>query len=68
MPELHVEKGGSEKNRLTRITNLEDVAFALRVPPKAIMKYFCIERGVSSEDNILKGKHSSERIRKTLDS
>jgi hypothetical protein len=52
----------------TNITNLNDVANALRVPPNAIIKYFCAEVGANQEqDTIIKGLHTLENLANLLD-
>lgn len=52
----------------TNITNLNDVAQALRVPPGAIIKYFCAEVGANQEqDTIVKGSHQLDALAKLLD-
>lgn len=50
------------------ITNLPDVARALRVPDSAILKYFCVEVGANSEgESIIKGQHSLSDLSQKLD-
>lgn len=52
----------------TNITNLNDVAEALRVPGSAIIKYFCAEVGANQEQvSIVKGQHSAESLQNLLD-
>jgi translation initiation factor 5 len=52
----------------TNITNVVDVANALRVPSAALVKYFCAEVGANQEgDSIVKGSHTIEDLQKLLD-
>lgn len=52
----------------TNIFNVDDVAFHLRVPAKAIMKWMCEQLGANMEKNsIIKGKHTYEMLLKHLD-
>ena len=52
----------------TNITNLTDIANALRVPDSSIIKYFCAEVGANQEQtSIVKGQHSVESLQKLLD-
>lgn len=52
----------------TNITNLADVAFALRVPDSAIIKYFCAEVGANQEQtSIVKGDHKYGTLLTLLD-
>jgi translation initiation factor 2 beta subunit (eIF-2beta)/eIF-5 len=52
----------------TNITNILDVANALRVPSAALVKFFCAEVGANQEqDSIVKGSHTIEDLTKLLD-
>ena len=52
----------------TNITNLPDVARALRVPESAILKYFQVELGANSEGTtIVKGQHNMGDMARHLD-
>jgi translation initiation factor 2 beta subunit (eIF-2beta)/eIF-5 len=52
----------------TNITNLTEVANALRVPAGAVIKYFCAEVGANQEqDSIIKGSHTPDALAKLLD-
>ena len=52
----------------TNITNLPEVARALRVPESAILKYFQAELGANSEGTtIVKGQHSMQDMVRHLD-
>ena len=52
----------------TNITNLPEVARALRVPESAILKYFQAELGANSEGTtIIKGQHSMGDMVRHLD-
>ena len=63
----------SKESRLngvkTNVTNLTDVAAALRVPESAIIKWFCSKVGANSEGtSIVKGEHREPDLRLHLDS
>ena len=63
----------SKESRLngvkTNVTNLTDVAAALRVPESAIIKWFCSKVGANSEGtSIIKGEHREPDLRNHLDS
>ena len=52
----------------TNITNLSDVADALRVPHDPIIKYFCAEVGANHvQDSVITGSHTYESLLKLLD-
>jgi translation initiation factor 2 beta subunit (eIF-2beta)/eIF-5 len=52
----------------TNIRNLEDVAFALRVPPNTIIKFFCAEVGSNHvKDSVMMGHHDLESLDKHLE-
>jgi len=62
----------SQESRLngvkTNITNLPDVARALRVPESVILKYFCSEVGANAEGTtIVKGQHTLQDLARHLD-
>ena len=62
----------SKESRLngvkTNVTNLTDVAAALRVPGSAIIKWFCSKVGANSEGtSIIKGEHREPDLRVHLD-
>lgn len=62
----------SQESRLngvkTNITNLVDVARALRVPESSILKYFCAEVGANAEGTtIVKGQHTLPDLARHLD-
>ena len=68
MPKMKLSQESRLNGVKTNVTNLEDVAAALRVPQSAILKYFCSEVGANSEGtSIVKGKHDSESFRVLLD-
>ena len=51
----------------TNISNLPDVARALRVPESALLKYFCVEVGANPEgQTIVKGEHRLEDLERHL--
>jgi len=61
-----------EESRLngvkTNITNLDDIAFALRVPPNTIIKYFCAEVGSNHvKDSLMMGSHDVPMLDKHLE-
>lgn len=47
MPLMRAKQESRLNGVKTNITNLTDVANALRVPDKAIIKYFCAEVGAN---------------------
>jgi hypothetical protein len=56
MPALKTKQESRLNGVKTNITNLIDVANALRVPDSAIIKYFCAEVGANQEQtSIVKG-------------
>jgi translation initiation factor 5 len=68
MPALKCKQESRLNGVKTNITNLVDVANALRVPDSAIIKYFCAEVGANQEQtSIVKGQHSPESLQKLLD-
>lgn len=68
MPALKCKQESRLNGVKTNITNLVDVANALRVPDQAIIKYFCAEVGANQEQlSIVKGQHSVETLQKMLD-
>ncbi len=68
MPELRLKQESRLNGVKTNITNLPDVAKALRIPESAILKYFCVEVGANSEGTtIVKGQHSQSDLAKHLD-
>ena len=68
MPKMLLKQESRLNGVKTNIFNVEDVAFHLRVPSKAIMKYMCEQLGANMEkDSILKGKHPYDIMLKHLD-
>ena len=58
MPAMKLKQESRLNGVKTNVTNLADVAGALRVPESAILKYFCAEVGANSEGtSIVKGQH-----------
>ena len=56
MPQMRLSQESRLNGVKTNITNLVDVARALRVPESAILKFFCVEVGANSEGTtIVKG-------------
>lgn len=56
MPVMKCKQESRLNGVKTNITNLTEVAQALRVPDQAIIKYFCAEVGANQEQNsIVKG-------------
>lgn len=82
MPKMILKQESRLNGVKTNIFNLDEVAWALRVPGEgkwlntylmtlsslAIIKYWCAELGASKEKKtILKGQHNYETLLKTLD-
>lgn len=68
MPKMVLKQESRLNGVKTNITNLNDVASALRVPQNAIIKYFCAEVGANQEqDTIIKGSHTPENLANLLD-
>ena len=68
MPEMKLKQESRLNGVKTNITNLSDVANALRVPDSAIIKYFCAEVGANQEQtSIVKGDHKYPDLLKLLD-
>jgi len=68
MPKMQLKQESRLNGVKTNIFNVEDVAFHLRVPSKAIMKHMCEQLGANMEkDSILKGKHTYDLLLKHLD-
>ena len=52
----------------TNIVNVDDIAEHLRVPPLALMKWFCAELGANMEKtSLIKGNHAYDILLKHLD-
>jgi translation initiation factor 5 len=68
MPKMVLQQESRGNGIKTNIFNVEDVAAALRVPSKAIMKYVCAELGANMEQtSIVKGKHTYDTLLTILD-
>jgi translation initiation factor 5 len=68
MPKMVLKQESRLNGVKTNITNLNDVANALRVPANAVIKYFCAEVGANQEqDTIIKGSHTPDSLAKLLD-
>ncbi len=71
MPKMLLKVEGRGNGIMTNITNLEDVAKALRVPPAYPLKFFSVELGAVSNIKtgayIINGKHDIGTMEKTLD-
>lgn len=68
MPRMVLKQESRLNGVKTNITNLPDVANALRVPDSSILKFFCAEVGANSEGtSIVKGQHSLESLATYLD-
>ena len=68
MPVMKLKQESRLNGAKTNITNLTDVANALRVPESAILKYFCAEVGANSEGtSIIKGTHTEADLAERLD-
>ena len=69
MPAMKLSKESRLNGVKTNVTNLTDVAAALRVPESAIIKWFCSKVGANSEGtSIIKGEHREPDLRVHLDS
>ena len=68
MPQMKLSQESRLNGAKTNITNLPDVARALRVPESALLKYFCVEVGANSEGTtIVKGVHTLPDLSRHLD-
>jgi translation initiation factor 5 len=68
MPKMQLKQESRLNGVKTNITNLIDVANAVRVPELTIIKYFCTEVGSSHvSDSIITGSHTYENLLKLLD-
>jgi translation initiation factor 5 len=68
MPKMQLKQESRLNGVKTNITNLIDVANAIRVPELTIIKYFCAEVGSSHvSDSIITGSHKYEDLLKLLD-
>ena len=67
MPQMRLSQESRLNGVKTNITNLADVARALRVPESSILKYFCVEVGANSEGvSIVKGQHTLADLERHL--
>ena len=68
MPQMKLKQESRLNGVKTNITNLPDVAKALRIPDSAILKWFCVEVGANSEGtSIVKGQHTLQDLAVKLD-
>ena len=68
MPAMKLKQVSRLNGVKTDVTNLTEVAAALRVPESAVLKYFCSEVGANSEGtSIVKGQHTPDAFRVLLD-
>jgi translation initiation factor 5 len=68
MPKMVLKQESRLNGVKTNITNIEDVASALRVPSISIMKYLSSELGANMEQtSIIKGDHPYSIMLKQLD-
>lgn len=68
MPQMKLSQESRLNGVKTNITNLVDVARALRVPESSILKYFCAEVGANAEGTtIVKGQHTLPDLARHLD-
>ena len=68
MPKMVLKQESRLNGVKTNITNIVDVANALRVPSAALIKYFCAEVGANQEgDSIVKGSHTNDDLSKLCD-
>ena len=67
MPKMVLAQESRLNGVKTNIKNLDDVAEHLRVPPLALMKFFCAELGANMEkDSLIKGLHPYDTMLKHL--
>ena len=70
MPKLNLKVEGKGNGIMTNITNLDEVAKALRVPLAYPLKFFGIELGsltkTKSDSYIVNGKHDIATMETTL--
>jgi translation initiation factor 5 len=63
MPKLFIKEESRLNGVKTNISNVNDVASALRVPAGVIIKFFCAETGTNAvKDGIIMGSHSQEAL------
>lgn len=68
MPKMQLKQESRLNGVKTNIFNIDDVAYHLRVPSMAIMKYMCEMLGANMEQtSIVKGKHTYEVMLMHLD-
>lgn len=71
MPKMNLKVEGRGNGIMTNVTNLEEIAKSLRVPPSYPLKFFGIELGslikVRPGAFIVHGKHDPDKMCKTLD-
>jgi len=68
MPKMKLMQESRGNGVKTNIFNVEDVAFHLRVPSKAIMKHMCEQLGANMEQtSVIKGKHTYDILLGHLD-
>ncbi len=71
MPRMELRVEGRGNGITTNVTNLEEIAKALRVPASYPLKFFGIELGsltkVRPGGFIVHGKHDADTMGKTLD-
>jgi translation initiation factor 5 len=68
MPRMILKQESRLNGVKTNITNLNEVAQALRVPPGSVIKFFCDGLGTSAEsDTVVKGSVQQEKLVKLLD-
>lgn len=68
MPKMSLRQESRLNGVKTNITNLDDLAGALRVPEIVVIKYFCAELGASHvSGSIMTGDHKYDSLLKGLD-
>ena len=70
MPKMILKVEGKGNGIMTNVTNLDEVAKALRVPPSYPHKFFGTELGSLTKTKtgfIVNGKHDTGTMEKTLD-
>jgi translation initiation factor 5 len=68
MPKMQLSQESRLNGVKTNIVNIDDVAEHLRVPPLALMKFFCAELGANMEKtSLIKGKHPYDILERHLD-
>ena len=66
--QIQTKTTGKGAKGKTEILNLEHIALRLRVPRRAILKWFEYEKDCKwDHDNVITGKHNRDQLKKCLD-